>query len=816
MWWMGQGNRDGSKGDGGNDNTSLNADRPLADFPILIRIVGGKKDGDTTLYAWQEVYHPNDQTASERPREPTVTLHRGPKTSGGPDNELDYSAIEASGSDAVPVDGSVVVLAWISPAQDRYIFTYVPRLLGKITDKIAGASYIWEEVQPSSPAGGVMGFETKSPPVGIAGTAQYNPAYEVMGRDDVPLDGSVIIEILRYPTRVHGDNPTDYFIDRPQAEVTTTTHGNGTSIHEVHSVAWTPSGEVYGLFTITVMIAGVPLTTATIATGATDNQIRDAIQDLAGIASVAVTGTRPNFAVEFLDDFDSHSPIWIDDRGVYSAIPYYFWYWGVPREGGSGSGGDSPEDPITTFFDESSGCLYRAGDYLCQDMIRKVYRNGILVSTEDIERCCVYAPICCDQENPGSGSSENNCVEGITGDVPWLMKREMEMGFYDGGDLIEVRTVVYRGGGSWFVDMAGFQPCPEVDPDLIINSFEAVITPDGSAIQLRVSASNIGPEGEDFTFIVYIPMPAYGAGFDEANGVFNLPLVAGPDLYLFCGVDLAGESAFFIRLAAEECQPQVDDCLLTLFVEGHRGGVDFGPFEMTKQLDGTFLWEGPDEPCEGAAAFNSFLYDPNEVTIVWDVTYDDEVQELLSWDTFNGGAILDPEEVDVTFEPILVPGEHPLCGDTEEDWLIHVFGECDDPNDPPTDCTIPEEWTGTTDNLCGTLIIDSNEYEEDYEFGVGGGLTPLTFSDDPVISWGNSSYSLSGIGLGVGIECVDGVFKAKVSWKGGVFMMPPTPVNIGDIMAPSGSITYHAALIDFGGGDVLTNVTVTLTWETCP
>ena len=100
--------------------------RRLVPAPKFIRITGAQRvivssDIMTTYYSWTAVYHPTDTTElGSRPRDVYPRDFGGPKNDSRipipPESEdsadptvTPWPAIEASGNDSVPTDGSVIV-----------------------------------------------------------------------------------------------------------------------------------------------------------------------------------------------------------------------------------------------------------------------------------------------------------------------------------------------------------------------------------------------------------------------------------------------------------------------------------------------------------------------------------------------------------------------------------------------------------------------------------------------------------------------------------------------------------------------------------
>lgn len=105
-----------------------------AAHPRLIRITGGNRvynSGNviTTFYSATLAYHPQDTADNSKPADWDPTEVTGPKNADSPGG---WSALEASGNDSVPTDGSVVVLAWPSPSQDYWIFHYPRKILARV------------------------------------------------------------------------------------------------------------------------------------------------------------------------------------------------------------------------------------------------------------------------------------------------------------------------------------------------------------------------------------------------------------------------------------------------------------------------------------------------------------------------------------------------------------------------------------------------------------------------------------------------------------------------------------------------------------
>lgn len=455
---------------------------------------------------------------------------------------------------------------------------------------------------------------------------------------------------------------------------------------------------------------------------------------------------------------------------------------------------------------------------------------------ESVQGCCNCWPFTSSSGPVGSSGPPNNneCVTGTSGGIPWQIQKNLIVQFTEDGQVVKQRTVTY-GDQSVQTGWAGglgddYYPCPGDDPDLILSQFTVRVAPDGTGLILTVKSSLA-----NWTTIV--PMPAFGEAFSlcglvDPNGIF-------PADY-FCGND--GSEIYEICVIGASCTmpPPPDEC-----IPGVAGVI---PWLLPPEMD-LQLWRRPLGADPAILEFRMPIRNTDQSDrwerIGAEVHPCDGVQPNLTGD-FSADIANDGSGIDLRIElsdggdpiaefvgSVLMPpygGEiytDPLAAATPATLPANTLCENDATDtyffrlvavpcaEQPTACPGPGDWEGYTGNLCGTMSIVCDQFEPaTYEFAPES--TTLNYSDDPVIAWGQSDRTYHSFGLGVGISCVEGFFNAFVTWKGGAYMLPLTPVNMGDITAPSGSVLYQADEIDFGGGDVLTNVTVAFTWGVCP
>lgn len=295
---------------------------------ILIRITGANRivSGGllTTWYSWVQVEHPNPENDCSRP------LDLNPPPRGGEQNDDITSeawwALEVSGNDNVPTDGSIVAMAWPSRTQPTYIFQYRPKIMAKVGAKKTSGSttwYEWTEVEPGTRVTAGAAWSAKLN--GLAGIEQLgpllqNPLFEI---NQAELAADDIVEVFLFPDRVDFGSDDGYLRERPEAFVTETVHGDGSTTHTKQRVKW--YGALGGNQQLTITNStGVAETTADIAYTASTATIQTAIQALGSITAVTVTGTDgSDFTVEFTDDFGHFPPIQVDGSGVFTDTPYF-------------------------------------------------------------------------------------------------------------------------------------------------------------------------------------------------------------------------------------------------------------------------------------------------------------------------------------------------------------------------------------------------------------------------------------------------------------------------------------------------------------
>jgi hypothetical protein len=255
----------------------------------------------------------------------------GPKNSDGIDS---WYALEASGSDTVPTDGSVVALAWPSPSQDFLVFHFAPRILGKIVAKKTSGSttwYTWKEVEPGDrdtdghlfsdkPAQAVTGTEESGP-------ALRNPLFELNKHANVPA-GSVV-EVFRYPVRVNTGADGGYLRERPEAVITETQHADSTVPQSTRQqIKW--YGAAGGSFKLRITNSAGTVGVSN-AINYSDNAaaIDAAIVASGVVTTVTISGSTVghDFEVQFDDTYTHVPPVEVvDSTTMWSDTPYFFVY----------------------------------------------------------------------------------------------------------------------------------------------------------------------------------------------------------------------------------------------------------------------------------------------------------------------------------------------------------------------------------------------------------------------------------------------------------------------------------------------------------
>ena len=236
--------------------------RRLVPAPKFIRITGAQRvivssDIMTTYYSWTAVYHPTDTTElGSRPRDVYPRDFGGPKNDSRipipPESEdsadptvTPWPAIEASGNDSVPTDGSVIVPAWPAETGDMLIFHYEPIRLGRIeARKTSGGTtwFTWKEVEPSLRDADGHTFADKTTN-GLDGTEETiedqatlrNPLFE-LNQADIPV-GS-IVRVFRYPVRIDPESTGGYLRERPESDVSVLTYADEDSQSTQQQVQW--------------------------------------------------------------------------------------------------------------------------------------------------------------------------------------------------------------------------------------------------------------------------------------------------------------------------------------------------------------------------------------------------------------------------------------------------------------------------------------------------------------------------------------------------------------------------------------------------
>lgn len=304
-----------------------------APHPWLIRITGGQRyytTGNlTTFYSWTLAYHPQNTADNSRPDDVVPLVRGGAKNA---DVDVDsWWALEASGNDTVPTDGSAVVLAWPSPSQDFLIFHYEREILGEIIAKHTTGSttwYSWKEVEPGARVTAGHNFDDKPAQaiVGNESSGIRNPLFEINQRADVAV--GTIVRVFAYPVRANTSGSGGYLRERPEAVITETAHCDpDLLVHTTQRVKWygTPTG---GSFKLRVTNAAGTVGTSN-AINISDNAaaIDTAIVASGVVTAVTVTGNGDNFTVQFDDNYLHFPPVEVvtnDTNTVYTDLAYFF------------------------------------------------------------------------------------------------------------------------------------------------------------------------------------------------------------------------------------------------------------------------------------------------------------------------------------------------------------------------------------------------------------------------------------------------------------------------------------------------------------
>jgi hypothetical protein len=327
------------------------------DAPILIRITGGQRmyDADehgadwgyklVTQYSWTLAFTPSEPL-EQRPADFDGVMRGGPKNQDVVDAFTDperppWPAIEVSGNDAVPTDGTAVVLAWPAPGQDFLWFEYGREILFEIggyvdeDDIVNGPGlvqyYTGTEVEPAEAEATGYTF-TDKPAFGLNGERLYE-INRAQG-----IGNGTIVRGFRYPVRVDGTEDGGFLQDRPEAVITVDTEADEENeINMKQKVEWKGNYDVNGggyvlQFTNADGLTGFTPQNDPILFTDDAASIRLQILDVIvpGTATtlfddVEVTGDGESFVVEFKDDFRPVPMVRVAlQRAVTGPFPYFF------------------------------------------------------------------------------------------------------------------------------------------------------------------------------------------------------------------------------------------------------------------------------------------------------------------------------------------------------------------------------------------------------------------------------------------------------------------------------------------------------------
>lgn len=217
-------------------------------------------------------------------------------------------AYEQSNNGAVPIDGTAIVKLWPQP-DGKWVFSWDDEtIFAVLGDEGSDGKYAWEQVYPNAAGGGFIVF-----PSGRSGTTTLNFAQE--RNEGTGLSG-------RYVVLDRG-----FCSGYPQVlvAVDTVAEDDPAFIHQIQSVEVVNAAS--GTFTLTFFDGLTTATTAPIAFDANAAAVEAAIEALANVTAVTVTGTGDTgdpFLVEFLDSYTEYSPMIPDSSGLGSDQEWNF------------------------------------------------------------------------------------------------------------------------------------------------------------------------------------------------------------------------------------------------------------------------------------------------------------------------------------------------------------------------------------------------------------------------------------------------------------------------------------------------------------
>lgn len=372
----------------------------LAPRPRLIRIVErgitGSEGDRYSRYGWEEVYNPFEGYRSVGPKKlRTFGLARGGPSKpdeGGAATGGTWPAIEVSGRDDVPTDGSVVVYAVPSESGDMMLFSWQAPRFGRVTAKntdVGGEWFSWEEVilidgEWEIRPGGLVGEESNG--------FRKNPLLPLPGGD---LEVGQVVIVYSPPT-------SDKY-GMPRAIVQPTGQPNVVDVYVVNSAG--------GMVTLT--IAGIDVSFAVGASVASVNASLSLAFGESGISAVAQewhAWQAPDWDLWGITlTFGSPAPLITSDKSeLWSMAPRFASCCG---ESGSGSGSGASV-PVSGTIVVPVGCAVPVGDYSVQRMQSLTFDGGVLTVSTPTVACITYR--CCDDGGSGGGAS------GSGGDFPLL------------------------------------------------------------------------------------------------------------------------------------------------------------------------------------------------------------------------------------------------------------------------------------------------------------------------------------------------------------------------------------------------------------
>lgn len=322
----------------------------------LIRITGGKRIADAgpvgryvTAYSWAGIKTPNfgwappiatgtdDPGYVSRPTELAPTPDRtGPRDA---DANQEQPALEVSGCDSVPTDGSTVVWAWYDQGSFSWRFQYAGTRFMRITGtKETDGDFYYEAVEVESYyAGSGNSWKWQAKTYGISsgeatlasGTlVKMNPLVEISGNQEVPIGTIACLVRAPIPTSTNVPGANAFYRPSPMIDIVPQATGTGSTTAKA---AIKIVGAVGGTYVLSFIDPnGNKATSKPIDISTSTTDLQTAIQAvMTNSAAATVSGTdASDFTLDMM-----YPGLWKitanpggqgDPFGLFSDAPLYF------------------------------------------------------------------------------------------------------------------------------------------------------------------------------------------------------------------------------------------------------------------------------------------------------------------------------------------------------------------------------------------------------------------------------------------------------------------------------------------------------------